>query len=143
MAIDLDAGEAGGGAPLAEEVGLVLGPAVAGVAGREHWIYLRTTNPIESTFATVRLRQRVTKGPGSQAAGVAMAVKLIESALARWRTSTHPTWSPWSALARGSRTANSSNDPTNREVISKPRDRGGHETGRHVGQRNFRVGLAA
>jgi len=39
----------------------------------EHWIYLRTTNPIESTFATVRLRQRVTKGPGSRAAGVAMA----------------------------------------------------------------------
>ena len=39
----------------------------------EHWIHLRTTNPIESTFATVRLRQRVTKGPGSRAAGVAMA----------------------------------------------------------------------
>ena len=35
----------------------------------EHWIHLRTTNPIESTFATVRLRQRVTKGPGSRAAG--------------------------------------------------------------------------
>ena len=51
----------------------------------EHWIHLRTTNPIESTFATVRLRQRVTKGPGSRAAGVAMAFKLIESAQARWR----------------------------------------------------------
>ena len=46
----------------------------------EHWVHLRTTNPIESTFATVRLRQRVTKGPGSRAAGVAMAFKLIESA---------------------------------------------------------------
>src|SRR6201997_4657468 len=46
----------------------------------DHWIHLRTTNPIESTFATVRLRQRVTKGPGSRAAGVAMAFKLIESA---------------------------------------------------------------
>ena len=46
----------------------------------EHWIHLRTTNPIESTFATVRLRQRITKGPGSRAAGVAMAFKLIESA---------------------------------------------------------------
>jgi len=45
----------------------------------EHWIHLRTTNPIESTFATIRLRQRVTKGPGSRAAGVAMAFKLIES----------------------------------------------------------------
>jgi transposase-like protein len=51
----------------------------------EHWIHLRTTNPIESTFATVRLRQRVTKGPGSRAAGIAMAFKLIESAQHRWR----------------------------------------------------------
>ncbi|HVQ51522.1 MAG TPA: IS256 family transposase [Mycobacterium sp.] len=56
----------------------------------EHWIHLRTTNPIESTFATVRLRQRVTKGPGSRAAGVAMAFKLIESAQARWRTVNAP-----------------------------------------------------
>ena len=51
----------------------------------EYWIHLRTTNPIESTFATVRLRQRVTKGPGSRAAGIAMAFKLIESAQHRWR----------------------------------------------------------
>lgn len=51
----------------------------------QHWIHLRTTNPIESTFATVRLRQRVTKGPGSRTAGIAMALKLIESAQARWR----------------------------------------------------------
>ena len=51
----------------------------------EHWIHLRTTNPIESTFATVRLRTRVTKGPGSRAAGVAMAFKLIEAAQQRWR----------------------------------------------------------
>src|ERR1700736_1017828 len=51
----------------------------------EHWIHLRTTNPIESTFATVRLRQRVTKEPGSRAAGIAMAFKLIESAQHRWR----------------------------------------------------------
>lgn len=43
----------------------------------EHWIHLRTTNPIESTFATVRLRSKVTKGPGSRAAGLAMAFKLI------------------------------------------------------------------
>jgi putative transposase len=50
----------------------------------EHWIHLRTTNPI-STFATVRPRQRVTKGPGSRAAGIAMAFKLIESAQTRWR----------------------------------------------------------
>ena len=56
----------------------------------EHWIHLRTTNPIESTFATVRLRQRVTKGPGSRAAGIAMAFKLIESAQARWRAINAP-----------------------------------------------------
>ena len=56
----------------------------------EHWVHLRTTNPIESTFATVRLRQRVTKGPGSRAAGVAMAFKLIESAQARWRAVNAP-----------------------------------------------------
>jgi putative transposase len=40
---------------------------------------------LESTFATVRLRTRVTKGPGSRAAGVAMAYKLIEAAQTRWR----------------------------------------------------------
>ncbi len=51
----------------------------------EHWIHLRTTNPIESTFASVRLRTKVTKGPGSRAAGIAMAYKPIEAAQARWR----------------------------------------------------------
>jgi putative transposase len=51
----------------------------------EHWIHLKTTNPIESTFATVRLRTKVTKGSGSRAAGLAMAYKLIESAQTRWR----------------------------------------------------------
>ena len=48
-------------------------------------MHLRTTNPIESTFATVRLRQRVTKGAGSRAAGLAMAYKLLDSAEQRWR----------------------------------------------------------
>jgi transposase-like protein len=56
----------------------------------EHWIHLRTTNPIESTFATVRLRTKVTKGPGSRAAGLAMAYKLIESAQTRWRAINGP-----------------------------------------------------
>ena len=56
----------------------------------EHWIHLRTTNPIESTFATVRHRTKVTKGPGSKAAGLAMAFKLIEAAQARWRTVNAP-----------------------------------------------------
>jgi putative transposase len=56
----------------------------------EHWIHLKTTNPIESTFATVRLRTKVTKGPGSRAAGLAMAYKLIESAQTRWRALNAP-----------------------------------------------------
>jgi len=56
----------------------------------EHWIHLRTTNPVESTFATVRLRTKVTKGHGSKAAGLAMAFKLIESAQARWRAVNAP-----------------------------------------------------
>jgi transposase-like protein len=56
----------------------------------EHWIHLRTTNPIESTFATVRHRTKVTKGPGSKAAGLAMAFKLIEAAQRRWRAVNAP-----------------------------------------------------
>jgi transposase-like protein len=56
----------------------------------EHWLHLKTTNPIESTFATVRLRTKVTKGPGSRAAGLAMAFKLIEAAQARWRAVNGP-----------------------------------------------------
>jgi transposase-like protein len=51
----------------------------------EHWVHLKTANPIESTFSTVRLRTKVTKGPGSRAAGLAMAFKLIEAAEDRWR----------------------------------------------------------
>ena len=56
----------------------------------EHWVHLRTTNPIESTFATVRHRTKITKGPGSRAAGLAMAFKLIESAQDRWRAVNAP-----------------------------------------------------
>jgi transposase-like protein len=56
----------------------------------EHWVHLRTTNPIESTFATVRHRTRITKGPGSKAAGLAMAFKLIEAAQRRWRAVNAP-----------------------------------------------------
>jgi transposase-like protein len=56
----------------------------------EHWIHLRTTNPIESTFATVRHRTKVTRGPGSRAAGLAMAFKLIEAAQDRWRAVNAP-----------------------------------------------------
>jgi putative transposase len=51
----------------------------------EHWLHLRTTNPIESTFSPVRARTRVTKGPGSKAAGLAMVFKLLQAAEGRWR----------------------------------------------------------
>ncbi len=51
----------------------------------EHWVHLRTTNPIESTFSTVRLRTKVTRGAGSRKAGLAMAYKLLDAAQARWR----------------------------------------------------------
>ena len=51
----------------------------------EHWVHLRTTNPIESTFSTVRLRTKVTRGAGSRQAGLAMAYKLLDSAQDRWR----------------------------------------------------------
>src|SRR5215211_2612751 len=56
----------------------------------EHWGHLKTSNPIESTFSTVRLRTRVTKGPGSKAAGLAMAFKLLEAAQDRWRAVNGP-----------------------------------------------------
>ena len=51
----------------------------------EHWRHLRTTNPIESSFATVKLRTRVTKGAGSKAAALGMAYKLLDAAQERWR----------------------------------------------------------
>ncbi len=51
----------------------------------EHWKHLRTSNVVESPFATVRLRQRVTKGPGSRNKGLTMAFKLLEMAQKRWR----------------------------------------------------------
>ena len=79
----------------------------------EHWVHLRTTNPIESTFATVRLRQRVTKGPGSRAAGVAMAFKLIESAQTRWRAVNAP---HLVALVRAGATF------TNGKLVERPDD---------------------
>jgi len=51
----------------------------------EHWRHLRTTNPIESTFATVRLRHRRTKGNGTRQACLTMVFKLMQSAQKRWR----------------------------------------------------------
>src|SRR4051812_19249661 len=51
----------------------------------EHWRHLRTSNAIESSFATVKLRTRVTKGAGSKKAALAMAYKLLDAASERWR----------------------------------------------------------
>ena len=51
----------------------------------EHWVHLRTTNPIESTFATVRLRTRRTKGCGSRTACLTMVFKLAQCAERHWR----------------------------------------------------------
>ncbi len=51
----------------------------------EHWQHLRTTNPIESTFATVRLRHRRTKGSGTRTACLAMVFKLAQAAEKKWR----------------------------------------------------------
>ncbi len=84
----------------------------------EHWVHLRTSNPIESTFATVRLRTRVTKGPGSRAAGVAMAFKLIESAQTRWRAVNAP---HLVALVRTGATF------TNGQLVERPDQSGGNQ----------------
>jgi post-segregation antitoxin (ccd killing protein) len=55
-----------------------------------HWLTRKLKISIESTFATVRHRTKVTKVPGSRAAGLAMAFKLIESAQDRWRAVNAP-----------------------------------------------------
>ena len=51
----------------------------------EHWLHLRTTNPIESTFATIRLRHRRTKGSGTRRTSLAMMFKLAQSAENHWK----------------------------------------------------------
>jgi len=51
----------------------------------EHWVHIRTTNPIESTFATVRLRTRRTKGCGSRMATLTMVFRLTQCAEQHWR----------------------------------------------------------
>ena len=84
----------------------------------EHWVHLPTSNPNESTLATVRLRQRVTKGPGSRAAGVTMAFKLIESAQTRWRAVNAP---HLVALVRAGATF------TNGKLVERPDKSGGKQ----------------
>ena len=51
----------------------------------EHWTHIRTTNPIESTFATVRLRTKRTRNCGSRDTTLAMVYKLLEVAQRRWK----------------------------------------------------------
>ena len=51
----------------------------------EHWVHIRSTNPIESVFSTVRLRHDKTKGSGSRVACLTMVYKLMESASKKWR----------------------------------------------------------
>jgi transposase-like protein len=79
----------------------------------EHWIHLRTTNPIESTFATVRHRTKITRGPGSRAAGLAMAFKLLQAAQDRWRAVNAP---HLVALVRAGATF------TNGKLVERPDD---------------------
>lgn len=67
----------------------------------DHAVHLRTTNPIESTFSTVRLRTRVTRGAGSRKAALAMAYKLLDAAQARWHRIARPDLVP---LARAGAT---------------------------------------
>src|SRR6202000_1632228 len=55
-----------------------------------HWLHLRTTNPIESSFATVKLRTRVTKGAGSKATAEVMAFKLLKECEKSWRKINRP-----------------------------------------------------
>jgi transposase-like protein len=56
----------------------------------EHWLHLRTTNPIESSFSPVRARTRVTKGPGTRDMGLAMVFKLLQAAQGQWRAVNGP-----------------------------------------------------
>jgi hypothetical protein len=90
-----------------------------------HWIHPRITNPIETIFATVRPRTKVTRGAGSRTAALAMVFKLVETAQQRWRAVNAPHLvAPARAGAR-SNAAGSSNDassarPEPRQLIYHP-----------------------
>ncbi|MFE7530544.1 transposase [Kitasatospora sp. NPDC057542] len=56
----------------------------------EHWIHLRTTKPIESTFATARLRTKAVRGSDGRTPAVSPVFKLVESARNRWRSVNSP-----------------------------------------------------
>ena len=58
----------------------------------EHWVHLRTTNPIESTFATARLRRQRTKGNGTRQACLVMVYQLVQSVQRHWRRLNGSNW---------------------------------------------------
>jgi hypothetical protein len=91
----------------------------------EHWLHLRTTNPIESTFSPVRARTRVTKGLGNKDAGLAMVFKLLEAAEGRWRAVNGPHLVALVWAGPGSRRAGWSSDQRRRQrrtSTGSPRD---------------------
>lgn len=77
----------------------------------EHWKHIRTSNPIESTFATVRHRTKRTKGCLSRKTGLAMAFKLMISAQKNGANSTAETACPRSLKGLGSATASANFKP--------------------------------
>ncbi len=95
-------------AKITEDVGELL--AFSGCPA-QHWVHLRTTNPIGPAFATARHRTKVTKGPGSRAAGLAMHSSSSRPPTTAGARSTHPNSSRSSAPVHASSTANSPNGP--------------------------------
>jgi putative transposase len=85
----------------------------------EHWLHIRSTNAIESTFATVRLRQRVTKGAGSRTKALLLAYKLLEMASKRWRRSQRRCWIGFSSSMEShrKRSGRAPPDPTQSTTI--------------------------
>ena len=118
--------------PVAQSVGSLSAPIVVPADGNcllefydypaEHWVHLRTTNPVESTFATVRLRQRVTKGPDRGRPAWQWRSSSSSPPSNGGVPSTRPTSSLSSGPEPGSRRASWSNVPTNQEAISKSHD---------------------
>jgi transposase-like protein len=87
----------------------------------EHHVHLRTSNPIESTFSTVRLRTRVTKGAGSRAAGLAMATSWFGRPRSAGGGSTRPTWCRSSEPGPSSSTVSYGNERRLPPRTSSPR----------------------
>lgn len=85
-----------------------------------HWQHLRSTNVIESAFATVRLRQRVTKGAGSRTKGLTMAFKLLAMARHRWRRLNSPHLLPlvWAGVTFPNGVQDEKSQSTDRKVAA-------------------------